>query len=60
MEQYLRLFHYVDMNMKDVVFLNCQGPVVGELPQCAPICLMQFTESSRVAELLSKETHGNV
>jgi 1-pyrroline-5-carboxylate dehydrogenase len=60
MEQYLRLLHHVGMPMKDVDFLNCQGPVAGELLQRAPIRLTQFTGSSRVAELLSKQTHGKV
>jgi hypothetical protein len=46
--------------MEKLDFLNCQGPVAGELLQRAPIRLMQFTGSSRVAELLLKQTHGKV
>lgn len=60
MEQYLRLLHHVGMPKKDVDLLNCQGPVAGELLQRAPIRVTQFTGSSRVAELLSKQTNGKV
>jgi len=60
MEQYLHLLHHCGMPKEDVDFLNCRGEVMGELINVAPIHLTQFTGSSRVAELLSQQTHGKV
>ena len=60
MEQFLHLLHHCGMPKGDVDMLNCQGPVAEKLITTAPIRLTQFTGSSRVAELLSKETGGKV
>jgi len=60
MEQYLHLLHHCGMPKDDVDLLNCQGPVAEKLITTAPVRLTQFTGSSRVAELLSKETAGKV
>jgi 1-pyrroline-5-carboxylate dehydrogenase len=60
MEQFLRLLHHCGMNKTDVDFLNCKGPVVQEVITQTPVRLTQFTGSSRVAELLSRATHGKV
>lgn len=60
MEQFLRLLHHCGMDPNDVDFLNCRGPVAQELITKTPVRLTQFTGSSRVAELLSRETHGKV
>lgn len=60
MEQFLRLLHHCGLDRNDVDFLNCRGPVAQELILTAPVRLTQFTGSSKVAELLSRETHGKV
>lgn len=60
MEQFLRLLHHCGMNPNDVDFLNGRGPVAQELILKTPVRLTQFTGSSRVAELLARETHGKV
>lgn len=60
MEQFLLLLHHCGMPKEDVDMLNCQGPVAEELITSSPICLTQFTGSSRVAEHLSKVTAGKV
>ena len=48
------------MPLQDVDFLNGKGPIASELIQASNIRMTQFTGSTRVAELLSKETHGKV
>ena len=60
MEQFLRLLHHCGMDPNNVDMLNCRGPVAQELIANTPVRMMQFTGSSRVAELLSRETHGKV
>jgi 1-pyrroline-5-carboxylate dehydrogenase len=60
MEQFLRLLHDCGMDMNDVDFLNCAGPVAQAVITQTPVRLTQFTGSSRVGELLSKATHGKV
>lgn len=60
MEQFLLLLHHCGMPKEDVDMLNCQGPVAEELITSSPICLTQFTGSSKVAEHLSKVTAGKV
>jgi len=60
MEQFLRLLHHCGMDMKDVDFLNCQGPVAQQVITDTPVRLTQFTGSSRVGELLSEATRGKV
>ncbi|GAX24416.1 1-pyrroline-5-carboxylate dehydrogenase [Fistulifera solaris] len=60
MEQFLRLLHDCGMDMTDVDFLNCRGPVAQKVIVDTPVRLTQFTGSSRVGELLSAATHGKV
>jgi 1-pyrroline-5-carboxylate dehydrogenase len=60
MEQFLRLLHHCGMDMGDVDFLNCRGPVAQEVIVQTPVRLTQFTGSSRVGEILSEATHGKV
>lgn len=62
MEQFVRLLHHCGLPTTDVDVLNGRGPVTQELICGAgsPIRMTQFTGSSRVAELLSRETHGKV
>mmetsp|Transcript_4507 Transcript_4507/g.6659 ORF Transcript_4507/g.6659 Transcript_4507/m.6659 type:complete len:367 (-) Transcript_4507:40-1140(-) len=60
MEQFLRLLHHCGMDPNDVDFLNGRGPVAQELILTAPVRLTQFTGSSKVAELLARETRGKV
>lgn len=60
MELFLRLLHDCGLPKEDVDLLNCVGPVAGELLKQAPIRVTQFTGSSTVGELLSKQTHGKV
>jgi 1-pyrroline-5-carboxylate dehydrogenase len=60
MEQFLRLLHHCGMDPSDVDFLNGKGPVAQEVILKTPVRMTQFTGSSRVAELLSRETHGKV
>lgn len=60
MEQFLRLLHHCGMDPNNVDMLNCRGPVAQELIANTPVRMMQFTGSSRVAELHSRETHGKV
>ena len=60
MEQFLRLLHHCGMDPNDVDLLNGRGPVAQELILGAPVRMTQFTGSSRVSELLSRETHGKV
>eukprot|EP00568_Trieres_chinensis_P009203 CAMPEP_0183304316 /NCGR_PEP_ID=MMETSP0160_2-20130417/9441_1 /TAXON_ID=2839 ORGANISM="Odontella Sinensis, Strain Grunow 1884" /NCGR_SAMPLE_ID=MMETSP0160_2 /ASSEMBLY_ACC=CAM_ASM_000250 /LENGTH=524 /DNA_ID=CAMNT_0025467343 /DNA_START=53 /DNA_END=1624 /DNA_ORIENTATION=- len=60
MEQFIRLLHHCGMPMDDCDFLNCEGPVAGELLSRAPVRMTQFTGSTRVAELLSTQTRGKV
>jgi 1-pyrroline-5-carboxylate dehydrogenase len=60
MEQYIRLLHACGLPMTDIDLLNCEGAVAGELLNLADIRTTQFTGSSRVGEILSKQTHGKV
>jgi len=60
MEQYLRLLHHCGMDMADVDFLNCRGPVAQDLLVQTPVRLTQFTGSSRVGELLAEATRGKI
>eukprot|EP00547_Thalassionema_nitzschioides_P005212 CAMPEP_0194223278 /NCGR_PEP_ID=MMETSP0156-20130528/34757_1 /TAXON_ID=33649 /ORGANISM="Thalassionema nitzschioides, Strain L26-B" /LENGTH=560 /DNA_ID=CAMNT_0038954355 /DNA_START=216 /DNA_END=1898 /DNA_ORIENTATION=+ len=60
MEQYLRLLHHCGMDLADVDFLNCRGPVAQELLVQTPVRLTQFTGSSRVGEILAKATGGKI
>jgi 1-pyrroline-5-carboxylate dehydrogenase len=60
MEQFLRLLQHCGMDPSDVDFLNGKGPVAQEVILQTPVRMTQFTGSSRVAELLSRETHGKV
>mmetsp|Transcript_33130 Transcript_33130/g.76345 ORF Transcript_33130/g.76345 Transcript_33130/m.76345 type:complete len:413 (-) Transcript_33130:62-1300(-) len=60
MEQFLRLLVDCGMDPVDVDFLNGRGSVAQELILQTPVRLTQFTGSSRVAELLSRLTHGKV
>jgi len=60
MEQFLRLLIDCGMDPADVDFLNCTGPVAQKVILDTPVRLTQFTGSSKVAELLSRETHGKV
>ena len=59
-EQFIRLLHNCGLPMEDVDFLNCQGPVASELIAQSNIRLTQFTGSTRVAEMLAKQTNGKV
>lgn len=59
-EQFLRLLHHCGMDPNDVDFLNGRGIVAQEVILQTPVRMTQFTGSSRVAELLSRETHGKV
>jgi len=60
MEQFLRLLHHSGLPLKDVDFLNCQGQVASDLIAKSNIRLTQFTGSTHVAEMLSKQTNGKV
>jgi len=60
MEQFLRLLHHCGMDMTDVDFLNCRGPVAQELVVQTPVRMTQFTGSSRVGELLAEATRGKI
>jgi len=60
MEQYIHLLHHCGMPMEDVDLLNCEGSVASELLHMAPVQMTQFTGSSRVAELLARQTSGKV
>lgn len=60
MEQFLLLLHHCGMPTSDVDFLNCRGEVASELIARSNIRLTQFTGSTRVAELLSRQTNGKV
>lgn len=60
MEQFLRLLHDCGMEMTDVDFLNCKGPVAQKVIVDTPVRLTQFTGSSKVGEMLSLATHGKV
>lgn len=60
MEQFLRLLHNCGMDLVDVDFLNCRGPVAQKVIVDTPVRLTQFTGSSRVGELLAAATHGKV
>lgn len=60
MDQFLRLLTHCGMSPKDVDFINCDGPVMGQLIDQGPYRLTQFTGSSRTGELLAEQTHGKV
>ena len=61
-EQFVRLLHHCGLPMDNIDILNGRGPTAQQLicgPD-TPIRLTQFTGSSKVAELLSRETRGKV
>ena len=62
MEQFVKMLHHCGLPVDSVDVLNGRGPVVQELicQPNTPVRLTQFTGSSRVAELLSRETRGKV
>jgi len=60
MEQFLRLLHHCGMDMADVDFLNCRGPIAQKVIVDTPVRVTQFTGSSKVGEILANATHGKV
>ncbi len=60
LEQFVRLLIACGMPPSDLDLIHAEGRVMGELVERAPIRNIQFTGSSEVAELLSKQTHGKV
>jgi 1-pyrroline-5-carboxylate dehydrogenase len=60
MEQFVRLMIDCGMPKTDMDLLNASGSVTGELIGKDLFRVIQFTGSSRVAEILSKQTHGKV
>lgn len=60
MEQYIRMLEHCGMPVTDMDFINCDGPVMGSIIDTKCFRTIQFTGSSKVAEHLSKETHGKV
>ena len=60
MEQFLRLLHDCGLPKTDVDLLNCEGPVASALLDLAPVRLTQFTGSTTVADIISKQTLGKV
>ena len=60
MEQALRLLHESGLPLTDVDFITCDGPVMHKLLLAARPRVTQFTGSSKVAEILSRDLHGKV
>jgi 1-pyrroline-5-carboxylate dehydrogenase len=60
MEQTIRMLHHCGMPIKDLDFLNCDGPVTHRLLMTANPRMTLFTGSSRVAEILARDLHGRI
>lgn len=60
MEQMLLMLQECGLPLSDVDFINCDGPTMHKLLLVAKPRLTQFTGSSQIAELLSKDLHGKV
>jgi 1-pyrroline-5-carboxylate dehydrogenase len=60
MEQTLRMLHNSGLPLADVDFINCDGSTMHQLLLRAQPRLTQFTGSSKVAEILSRDLHGKV
>lgn len=60
LEQFVRLLIHCGMPASDLDLIHAEGAVMGELVERAPLRTIQFTGSSTVAELLSRNTHGKV
>ena len=60
MEQALRLLHHCGLPMTDLDLIHCDAAVMHRLLIDAKPRMTQFTGSSRVAELLSRDLHGRI
>lgn len=60
MEQALRMLHDCGLDTTDVDLIHCDGPVMHSLLMKAQPRMTQFTGSSRVAELLSRDLNGKI
>ena len=59
-EQTLRFLHSCGLPLTDVDLIHCEGEVMHKLLLKAQPRMTQFTGSSRVAEILSRDLHGKV
>lgn len=60
MDQFLRLALHCGLPATDVDFLNCRGPVMGELLQQAAPRSTLFTGSEKVGEQLAEQLRGKI
>jgi 1-pyrroline-5-carboxylate dehydrogenase len=60
LEQFIRMLHVCGMPLTDVDLIHSTGEVMGQLVSTEAFRSIQFTGSSRVAELLSEMTRGKV
>eukprot|EP00744_Colponema_vietnamica_P006786 GILI01009835.1.p1 GENE.GILI01009835.1~~GILI01009835.1.p1 ORF type:complete len:546 (-),score=184.46 GILI01009835.1:83-1720(-) len=60
MEQFVRLMIHCGMPATDLDLIHCDGPVMGQLLDQAPIRLLQFTGSAKTANHLTQQLKGKV
>eukprot|EP00742_Colponemidia_sp_Colp-10_P000630 GILJ01000688.1.p1 GENE.GILJ01000688.1~~GILJ01000688.1.p1 ORF type:complete len:547 (-),score=78.12 GILJ01000688.1:117-1757(-) len=60
LEQFVRFLQHCGMPAKDLDLIHADGPVMGQIIERAPLRMLQFTGSSRVADMLTQKMHGRI
>jgi len=60
MEQFIRMLHHCGLPKKDIDYIYCDGPVMGELMVAGDCRMCLFTGSQAVAEKLTLDLKGRV